>query len=85
MEVINVIDLTNIYSCSFIATDDVGNIYANGSFEILGRIDNSDLRGCSLMVSMSTGSMLINIETESNVMNCFNSYCMARLSNACAI
>lgn len=46
---INIIDLANIYSCSFIATDDVGRIYADGSFEILGRIDNSDLRGCSLM------------------------------------
>jgi phenylacetate-coenzyme A ligase PaaK-like adenylate-forming protein len=47
---INVIDLANIYSCSFIATDDVGKIYDNGSFEVLGRRDNSDIRGCSLMV-----------------------------------
>ena len=47
---INIIDLANIYSCSFIATDDVGKIYPDGSFEVLGRMDGSDLRGCSLMV-----------------------------------
>jgi phenylacetate-coenzyme A ligase PaaK-like adenylate-forming protein len=47
--VINVIDLANIYSCAFIATDDVGKIYPDGSFEVLGRLDTSDLRGCSLM------------------------------------
>ncbi len=47
---INIIDLANIYSCSFIATDDVGTIYQGGSFEVLGRFDNSDIRGCSLMV-----------------------------------
>jgi len=47
--VINIIDLANIYSCSFIATDDAGKLYADGSFEVLGRIDNSDIRGCSLM------------------------------------
>jgi len=46
----NVIDLANIYSCSFIATDDVGKIFDDGSFEVLGRRDNSDIRGCSLMV-----------------------------------
>ena len=48
--VINVVDLANIYSCSFIATDDVGKIFTDGGFEVLGRIDNSDIRGCSLMV-----------------------------------
>lgn len=48
--VINIIDLANIDSCAFIATDDVGKLYADGSFEVLGRIDNSDIRGCSLMV-----------------------------------
>jgi len=48
--VVNVIDLANIYSCSFIATDDAGRLYEDGSFEILGRIDGSDIRGCSLMV-----------------------------------
>ena len=47
---INVIDLANIYSCSFIATDDVGRLHANESFEVLGRSDSSDMRGCSLMV-----------------------------------
>ena len=46
---INVIDLANIYSCSFIATEDAGRLYTNKSFEVLGRIDNSDIRGCSLM------------------------------------
>ena len=46
---INVVDLANIYSCPFIATDDVGLVHSNGSFEVLGRTDNSDLRGCSLM------------------------------------
>lgn len=48
--VINVIDLANLYSCSFIATDDIGNINASGQFEVQGRMDNSDIRGCSLMV-----------------------------------
>ena len=47
--VINIIDLANIYSCSFIATADVGRLYSNESFEVLGRMDNSDIRGCSLM------------------------------------
>ena len=48
--VLNVIDLANIYSCSFIATDDVGRVYEDGSFEVYGRLDNSDIRGCSLLV-----------------------------------
>jgi phenylacetate-coenzyme A ligase PaaK-like adenylate-forming protein len=47
--VINIIDLANIYSCSFIATDDIGRLHANESFEVLGRLDSSDVRGCSLM------------------------------------
>lgn len=47
---INIIDLANIWSCSFLATDDVGKLNADGSFEVLGRVDGSDLRGCSLMV-----------------------------------
>ena len=47
---INVIDLANINSCAFIATQDLGKKYPNTSFEILGRFDNSDLRGCNLMV-----------------------------------
>lgn len=46
---INIIDLANVYSCSFIATDDVGRLYSDGSFEVLGRMDGSDLRGCSLL------------------------------------
>lgn len=46
---INVIDLANINSCSFIATQDLGKVQSNGSFEILGRFDNSDIRGCNLM------------------------------------
>ena len=48
--VLNVIDLANIDSCSFIATDDAGTVHEDGSFEVHGRIDNSDIRGCSLMV-----------------------------------
>lgn len=47
--VINVIDLANLYSCSFIATDDAGRLYADGRFEVLGRVDHSEVRGCSLM------------------------------------
>ncbi len=47
---INVIDLANINSCSFIATQDLGKKYPNHSFEVLGRFDNSDIRGCNLMI-----------------------------------
>ena len=47
---INVIDLANINSCSFIATQDLGKTYKNGTFEVLGRFDNSDIRGCNLLV-----------------------------------
>ncbi len=47
---INVIDLANVNSCAFIATQDLGKSYADGSFEVLGRFDNSDIRGCNLMV-----------------------------------
>jgi phenylacetate-coenzyme A ligase PaaK-like adenylate-forming protein len=47
---INIIDLANIYSCSFIATSDLGKLHENGCFEVLGRTDNSDLRGCNLMI-----------------------------------
>ncbi|SDQ08096.1 acyl transferase [Flagellimonas zhangzhouensis] len=47
---INIIDLANVYSCSFIATQDLGKIHTNKSFEIMGRFDNSDIRGCNLMV-----------------------------------
>lgn len=47
---INIIDLANLYSCSFIATEDIGRKHADGKFEVLGRLDHSDVRGCSLMV-----------------------------------
>jgi non-ribosomal peptide synthetase component F len=47
---INVIDLANIHSCSFISTGDLGRLHTDGSFEVLGRIDNSDIRGCNLMI-----------------------------------
>ncbi|MGZ5246730.1 MAG: acyl transferase [Flavitalea sp.] len=50
---INIIDLANIYSCAFIATEDVGRIHKDGRFEVLGRADNSDIRGCSLLISPS--------------------------------
>lgn len=44
-----IIDLANLYSCSFIAAEDLGTLYPGGSFEVLGRLDNSDVRGCSLL------------------------------------
>lgn len=47
---INVIDLANIHSCAFIATEDIGRMHAGGGFEVLGRMDHSDVRGCSLLV-----------------------------------
>ena len=47
---INVIDLANIHSCSFIATQDLGKLWDNNSFEVLGRFDNTDIRGCNLLV-----------------------------------
>ena len=47
---INVIDLANLATCSFIATDDLGKSFQNGDFEVLGRIDSSDVRGCNLLV-----------------------------------
>ncbi len=46
---LNIIDLANLNSCSFIATQDLGKVYQDGSFEVLGRFDNSDIRGCNLM------------------------------------
>jgi len=49
---INVIDLANIHSCAFIATDDIGKLYTDGSFEVIGRMDSSDVRGCSLMYTL---------------------------------
>ena len=47
---INIIDLANVNSCSFIATQDLGKTYDNGTFEVLGRFDNADIRGCNLMI-----------------------------------
>ncbi|MCB0805879.1 MAG: acyltransferase [Bacteroidales bacterium] len=47
---INIIDLANLYSCSFIATKDLGKLHQNGTFEVSGRFDNSDIRGCNLLV-----------------------------------
>ena len=46
---VNIIDLANLYSCSFIAADDLGRIHPDGRFEILGRFDQSDVRGCNLL------------------------------------
>jgi len=46
---LNIIDLANIYSCAFIATQDLGKVY-NDYFEVLGRFDNSDIRGCNLLI-----------------------------------
>jgi phenylacetate-coenzyme A ligase PaaK-like adenylate-forming protein len=48
---INVIDLANINSCAFIATQDLGKLYPDGSFEVLGRFDNADIRGCNLLIA----------------------------------
>jgi len=48
---INIMDLANVHSCAFIATQDLGTMYEDGSFEVLGRYDNSDIRGCNLMVT----------------------------------
>lgn len=47
---INIIDLANQDSCAFIATEDLGKIHSNKTFEVLGRFDNSDVRGCNLLV-----------------------------------
>ncbi|GHA57321.1 acyl-CoA synthetase family protein [Pontibacter akesuensis] len=48
---INVIDLANVDSCAFIETKDIGRLHSDGSFEVLGRFDNSDIRGCNLLVN----------------------------------
>ncbi len=47
--ILNIIDLANIHSCAFIATEDAGVVHTDGHFEVLGRVDNSDIRGCSLL------------------------------------
>jgi hypothetical protein len=48
---INIIDLANVHSCSFIETEDIGRKNPDGSFEVSGRLDNSDIRGCNLLIS----------------------------------
>ena len=48
---LNIIDLANKNSCAFIGTDDLGRVYSDGTFEVIGRADSSDVRGCNLMVS----------------------------------
>ena len=48
---INIIDLANVHSCSFIATGDLGKVHEDDSFEVLGRYDHSDIRGCNLLVN----------------------------------
>ncbi len=53
---INIIDLANINSCAFIETQDIGKLYADGSFEVLGRTDASGVRGCSLLISLKKGN-----------------------------
>jgi hypothetical protein len=47
---INIIDLANRYSCAFIETQDLGKVYKDGTFEVLGRFDHSDIRGCNLLI-----------------------------------
>jgi phenylacetate-coenzyme A ligase PaaK-like adenylate-forming protein len=47
---INIIDLANLNSCSFLATGDLGKLYEDGGFKVLGRFDSSDIRGCNLLV-----------------------------------
>ena len=49
---LNIIDLANLYSCSFLSVSDLGRIYGDGSFEVLGRMDNAEIRGCNLMYEM---------------------------------
>ncbi|MEO0470387.1 MAG: acyl transferase [Bacteroidota bacterium] len=46
---LHIVDLANVHSCAFIATDDIGRLHEDGSFEVLGRLDNAEMRGCSLM------------------------------------
>jgi hypothetical protein len=47
---LNIMDLANINSCAFIATQDLGTVHADGTFEVTGRFDHADVRGCNLMV-----------------------------------
>lgn len=65
---INIIDLANIHSCSFIQTKDVGQVYEDGTFEIHGRFDYSDIRGCNLMVTY-IGLLLIFLFSSCSFFN----------------
>jgi hypothetical protein len=58
---VNIIDLANINSCSFIATQDLGKVYEDGSFEVLGRFDNSDIRGCNLLIRQYSNEKIISV------------------------
>jgi hypothetical protein len=49
---LNITDLANLYSCSFLAVADLGRVLADGSFEVMGRLDNSEIRGCNLMYEL---------------------------------
>lgn len=49
---LNIIDLANLYSCSFIAVDDLGRVYEDGRFEVMGRLDSAEIRGCNLMYDL---------------------------------
>ncbi len=49
---LNIIDLANLYSCSFLSVSDLGRVYDDGSFEVLGRMDSAEIRGCNLMYEM---------------------------------
>lgn len=60
---LNVIDLANLHSCSFIATQDLGKTYSNGTFEVLGRFDNSDIRGCNLLALWQDKQRIPSIHT----------------------
>jgi hypothetical protein len=48
---LNIIDLANLYSCSFIQTQDIGTVFSDGSFSVNGRLDHADLRGCNLLIN----------------------------------
>ena len=48
---LNIIDLANVHSCSFIATEDMGEVFDDGTFTVIGRMQQSELRGCSLMIA----------------------------------
>jgi len=49
---LNIVDFANLYSCSFIQTDDLGTVYPDGTFKVIGRMDESQIRGCNLLASL---------------------------------